>query len=138
MAVESIGAVAQTSPLVNLQNAGLGQDDFLKILLTELKFQDPLKAQDNKEFIAQLAQFSGLELNRQSNDKADALLTFQSATQAVGLIGKQVQVRTTGSDTPVGTVTTVTFQNGSPLLQIKVDENTVLQDVSLSQIFLVR
>lgn len=138
MAIESIGAVPQSTSAQLLQNAGLGQDDFLRILLTELKFQDPLKAQDNKDFIAQLAQFSSLEINRQANDKADTLLTFQSATQAIGLIGKTVQVRAADGSQPTGTVTTVTFQGGSPLLQVKVDDNTFLKDLTLSQIFLVR
>ena len=141
MAIESIGAAPQSTSAQLLQTASLGQDDFLRILLTELKFQDPLKPQDNKEFIAQLAQFSGLELNRQSNDKVDTLLTFQSASQAIGLIGKQVQVQSTGTDQPVGTVTTVTFQNGQPLLQVQVGQGanaTFLKDLTLAQVFLVR
>lgn len=138
MAVESIGTVAQTSPTVNLQNAALGQDDFLKILLAQLQFQDPLKPIDNEQFIAQLAQFSGLELNRQTNDKIDTLLTLQSANQAIGLIGKTVQVATNDGSFQVGTVTTVNFQSGSPLLTVQPASGPFLTDVSLSQVSLVR
>ncbi|HXF88971.1 MAG TPA: flagellar hook capping FlgD N-terminal domain-containing protein [Xanthobacteraceae bacterium] len=136
MAVESIGAVAPTTT-ENIRNAGLGQEDFLKILLTQLSFQDPLKPLDNQEFIAQIAQFSGLELNRQFNEKTDTLLAFQSATQAIGLIGKTVEVSTsTGSE--IGTVTTVTFRNGTPALTIKTNSGAFLTEVSLSRVFVVR
>ena len=135
MAVESIGTVADSSAA--LRNAGLGQEDFLKVLLTQLSFQDPLKPMDNQEFIAQMAQFTNLELTRQQNDRVESLLTIQSATQAIGLIGKTVEVRTeTGSE--VGTATTITFRGGNPLVTVRTSSGAFLTDVSLSQIFIVR
>ncbi|MBI3900274.1 MAG: flagellar hook capping protein [Gammaproteobacteria bacterium] len=135
MAVESIGTVTDSSK--SLQQAGLGQEDFLKVLLTQLSFQDPLKPMDNQEFIAQMAQFTNLELTRQQNDNVNSLLTIQSATQAIGLIGKTVEVQTsTGSQ--VGSVTTINFQRGSPSLTVKTDAGEFLTDVSLSQVVIVR
>jgi flagellar basal-body rod modification protein FlgD len=135
MTVQSIG-VNPTSA-TGLNNAGLGQEDFLKILLTQLQFQDPLKPMDNQEFIAQMAQFTNLEMTRQQNDKVDTLLTIQSASQAVGLIGKTVEVRTeTGSE--IGSVTTVTFHGGSPVLTVQTGNGAFLTGVTLSQVFIVR
>ena len=58
---------------------GLTQADFLRILSTQLTFQDPMKPMDSTRFMAQMAQFSALEQSRQSNDKLDTLLAFQSA-----------------------------------------------------------
>jgi flagellar basal-body rod modification protein FlgD len=143
MPVESIGVVADNAVSAEgLRRAALGEEDFLRILLAQLSFQDPLKPIDNQEFIAQIAQFSGLEINRQSNEKADALLTFQSANQAVALIGKQVQVNTDGGGFEVGMVTTVTFQEGAPMLTVLPSVNGVpgnpLPPVGLARISLVR
>jgi flagellar basal-body rod modification protein FlgD len=135
MAIESIGAapVAGGVPA----NSALGQEDFLRILLTQLQFQDPLKPIDNQQFIAQLAQFSSLEINRQVSDKTDALLTIQSATQSLGLIGRTVEVNT-DAGAQVGTVTAIGFRDGTPVLTVRTAGDRFLTDVRLSQIVLVR
>lgn len=138
MAVESVGAVASNLTQAQaLQQAGIGQEDFLKVLLAQLSFQDPLKPLDNQEFIAQMAQFTSLEQTRQVNDRLDLLLTIQAADQSIGLIGKTVEVRT-ASSAAIGTVTTVAFQNGSPSLTVKTPDGAFLTEVSLSQVVIVR
>ncbi len=136
MAVESIGTVTSNAA-ADTKQLGVGQEDFLKILLTQLTYQDPLKPMDNQEFIAQMAQFTSLEQTRQLNDGLESLLKIQSATQSVGLIGKTVEVRT-ASGSEVGQVTTVTFQNGSPTFVVKTQNSQFLTDVTLSQVFVVR
>ena len=134
MAVASIGAASLTTPAP--VNAVVSQDDFLKILLTQLKFQDPLKPIDNQEFIAQLAQFSSLELTRQQGEEIQNLLTIQSASQSLSLINRTVEVGTNGGN-QVGTVTAIRFQNGEPMLTIKTSAGQFLTDIRLSQVTLV-
>ena len=134
MAIESIGAAGLSANTP--QNAVVGQDDFLKILLTQLRFQDPLKPIDNQEFVAQLAQFSSLEFTRQQNERIEALLTIQSASQSLTLVNRTVEVAAAGGN-QVGTVTAVRFDNGTPLLTIRTPANAFLTDVRLSQVALV-
>ena len=52
---------ADTSKTTDPKRPSLGQDAFLKLLVTQLQHQDPTKPQADGEFIAQLAQFSSLE-----------------------------------------------------------------------------
>jgi flagellar basal-body rod modification protein FlgD len=106
-------------------NKALGKDDFLKLLVTELKNQNPLEPTDNKDFIAQMAQFSSLE---QMNNVASAMnelntnltfLTHQSLlTQGASLIGKMVSGQNNNGDAIKGIVDGVKMSGGSVLLQI--------------------
>jgi flagellar basal-body rod modification protein FlgD len=86
----------------------LGQEDFLRLLTTQMQNQDPLKPMDNQEFIAQLAQFSQLQatsdqtkLLQQSLDQQATQLQFNMAP----LVGHQIKVDTglvqLGDTTPV-------------------------------------
>jgi len=136
MAVDAIGLV-NNSATSTPQAASIGQDDFLRIMLTQLRFQDPLKPVDNQQFVAQLAQFSALEINRQQSDKIDTLLTIDGANQAIGLLGKNVQAGSSVSAGGVGQVTAITFSSGEPRLTVKTD-TTTLVDVKLSDVSLVR
>ena len=75
------------------KNDVLGKDAFLKLLVTQLQNQDPLNPLDDKEFIAQLAQFSSLEQMTNISDGIKSL-TDKTAQQdmlsAVNYIGKEV------------------------------------------------
>ena len=135
MAVDAIGAVSQPESQIP-RNAGIAQEDFLRILLTQLRFQDPLKPVDNQQFVAQLAQFSSLEINRQQSEKVDTLLAIEASNQAVGLIGKSVEVRTIQGST-VGTVKAISFATGEPRLTVDAS-GTSLIDVKLSDVVLIR
>ncbi|MGQ5524418.1 flagellar hook assembly protein FlgD [Chitinimonas sp. PSY-7] len=131
MALDSIGASSA------LQGAGLGLQDLLKILLTQLTYQDPLKPMDNQEFVAQIAQFSSLEATRQLNDKIDQMLTIQATTQSVGLLGKTVDIELP-SGAVSGQVTGLTLKDGSPNLTIKKADGQVVAGIAFSQIAAVR
>src|SRR3954470_21360333 len=135
MALDALGVVASTD--TTPKNATVTQDAFLKILLTQLKFQDPLKPVDNQQFLAQLAQFSASEINRQQSEKIDSLLQLNSSGQAIGLLGQQVEVNSSEFQ-GVGEVTAVSFDAGAPMLTVRKSDGSVgigvhLRDVKLIQ-----
>lgn len=73
-------------------NSSLGKDEFLKILMTQLQNQDPLNPMQDKEFIAQMAQFSTLEQTTNMASMLEEFLNIQSDSllKYSELIGKQV------------------------------------------------
>jgi flagellar basal-body rod modification protein FlgD len=78
----------------------LGKDDFLKMLLAQLKNQDPLKPLDGTEFAVQLAQFSSLEQLNNMNTELKNLGLYQMTqgnAQAVSLIGKEITAAQSGN-----------------------------------------
>lgn len=76
----------------------LGKNDFLNLLMVQLRNQDPLNVQDDREFIAQMAQFSSLEQTTNLALAIENLVGFQQLTQGSVLLGKEVE----GSYTPEG------------------------------------
>ncbi len=83
-----------TASYANKAQANLGRDDFLKIFLTQLQYQDPLNPMEGTEFTAQLAQFSSLEQLFNINDQLKELEKIQgkdSKFQALNLIDKLVR-----------------------------------------------
>ncbi|HHW56550.1 MAG TPA: flagellar hook capping protein [Clostridia bacterium] len=93
----------------------LGKDDFLKLLVTQLKNQDPLNPMDDKEFIAQLAQFSTLEQIQNMNSSFNAV-------KAINLLDKNIYATITDNNgnprAVMGKVDAVYKQNGEYFLEV--------------------
>jgi flagellar basal-body rod modification protein FlgD len=79
-----------TSPSVGAGQSALGKDDFLNLLVTQLKNQDPLNPQDSTAFVAQLAQFSSLE----SMQNIQGLLTNQGTDTALNTLASKANLAT--------------------------------------------
>lgn len=115
----------------------INMQDFLRILVAQLNYQDPLKPMDNEQFVSQLAQFTSLQQTQNLNDKMGSLLTIQGAMQSVGLIGRTVDING-DSGQVTGRVTALNFAGGEPRLTITLTSGGVLNDVSLSSLVAVR
>lgn len=93
----------------------LGKDEFLQLLVCQMKNQDPLEPEKDTQFIAQLAQFSALEQMQNLNETA-------VNSQAFGLVGKAVVLNTkstNGSITEVqGVVDYIAVKNGTAQLSV--------------------
>ncbi len=70
----------------------LGKDDFLKILLTQLSHQDPTQPLEDKEFIAQMAQFSTLEQITNLSTEMTRIAQHFQKNEAISLLGKIVEI----------------------------------------------
>jgi flagellar basal-body rod modification protein FlgD len=107
--VDSIGNnVSTVTSTASSQTTALGTDAFFKMLIAQLKYQDPLNPQDGSAFASQLAQFSSLEQLTNLNTAMTAQnLNYTNLlnTQAINLIGKEVTAKHV--DTSTSETTTV-------------------------------
>jgi len=71
--------------------AELDKDSFLKLLVAELRHQDPTQPMNDREFISQMAQFSSLEQMSNMNQAIERLVLRSQSGEAFSLIGKEVE-----------------------------------------------
>jgi len=132
----ALNSVSTVSSAANAQ-AHINQQDFLKILLTQLNAQDPLKPMDNTAFVAQLAQFSQLAQTQELSANINQLLAVQTAVQSVSLLGHTVSVAS-GGNVATGSVTDISVSGNAPVLTVHPASGTDLTGVALKQVFDIR
>ncbi len=99
----------------------VGQDQFLKLMVAQLKSQDPLEPMKDQEFLGQLAQFSTLSGIEKLNANFSDMLSLQQITQGSNLIGRQVVYKDADGKTTQGTVQGFAVNQGRVELQIGND-----------------
>jgi len=103
--------------------SGLGKDSFLKLLVTELRHQDPTRPMEDREFIAQMAQFSTLEQMTNLNTEVRNLLTSARSAEAFSVLGKNIESYDTVSKKAVsGKVSSVFYKGDELMLKVGSDE----------------
>ena len=105
----------------------LGKDDFLHLLMTQLKNQDPSSPMDNTQFISQMATFSSLEQMVNIGKQLDKIIENNNKNSLVSgseLIGKQVTWKDEDDKEVSATVKSVLMSNGQ--IQFEVSDGTKL------------
>jgi flagellar basal-body rod modification protein FlgD len=109
---------AQTSTAA--KQSTLNYDTFLKLLLAQMKNQDPTAPMKSTDYMAQLATFSQVEQSVNANSKLDALLTSSRLSQAGDLVGHTI---TSADKAVTGTVTSVQVVNDGLVAHLNTGED---------------
>ncbi len=115
MLVQSSAQAASSQSNSSSTNQSLGKDEFLTLLVASLQHQDPLSPMENTDFVAQMAQFSTVEQLFGVNDNLESIMLVNSSinnTQALNLIGKEVEATGDGVHISGGTSTDISFELG--------------------------
>lgn len=125
------GLGAETGGGLSSSSPALGRDDFLNLLLTQLRNQNPLEPISNSEFIGEMAQFSTLDAVQKLNTTMEQTLRAQQLVQGASLIGKEVEYLS-GESTSRSVVQAVQVVDGQIELQT-ADAKVLLDQVSSIQ-----
>lgn len=96
----------------------LGSDAFLKLMVAQLKYQDPMAPADGAAMMQQTAQFTQVETLRKLASVQEQLVGLQQTSMAAAMIGRQVDAVTETGQPLQGTVDAVRFTESGPLLII--------------------
>ena len=133
----SVGTSVPSTQQAATSAFGLSFDALLRIILTQLTYQDPLKPMDNFQFVSQLAQFSQIQLGQTTNDRLQSLVSAQSTLQAASLLGREVDLAS-GNAVVTGKVSAVSFSNGDPRVTIETGDHQTISNIALSSISQIR
>jgi len=137
MSVEAIGSQLDTSTPSTMPNSGINEQDFIKLFVSELQFQDPMQPLDNSQFLTQLAQFVSIEQQSEQVTGINNLLSVDSSYQSLGLLNHSVQVTNKDGSTTTGKVTGIQYSSSGVELTVTTSTSQVLTSIDLSQIQLV-
>jgi flagellar basal-body rod modification protein FlgD len=111
----ALGGTAQPTTVSATQ---IDRDMFLKLMVTQLKNQDPMNPTDSAEFLAQTAQFTSLEKLEEVADQSAQAYSAQMAFGASSLVGRTVTYADADGNELSGTVSSVRFGPTGPVLGI--------------------
>ncbi|EKE22308.1 MAG: Flagellar hook capping protein [uncultured bacterium] len=130
--ISSVLSTYNTTTTTTKDQTAIDNDDFMTLLFTQLKNQDPMKPMDSSEMMGQIATLNSLNALLAIKESITALNESQTLSYASSLIGKTINAVPDTSDTSTivtGVVTSMTTYNGETLVQIgdtDVDLSTIV------------
>ncbi|MFT4183352.1 MAG: flagellar hook assembly protein FlgD [Rhizobium sp.] len=126
MAVDAVTSSTSTTSAsaTAAASATINYDDFLQLLIAQMKTQDPTDPMDASEQISQLASFSQVEQQIQTNSHLESVLQNQWISQASDYIGKEIM---SADGTVTGTIKEVTVYSDGIIAQTEDGDKVLLQ-----------
>ena len=101
----------------------IGTETFLQLLVTQMRYQDPFSGgQDMGDFMSQVAQFTMVERIIKLQQTIEDYTAQLAPVQSLGLLNRVVEVRDQEGEVHRGTVTSIRFEEGNPLLKVNGGE----------------
>lgn len=116
-----IAGLIGSAPTTAVGDTGMSKDTFLKLLVAQMKYQDPEKPTDSSALITQTATYSQVEALQTISEQNTAMLAMQRATSAGALVGKSVSYTGTDGTTTTGTVSSVLIATAATEAQATVN-----------------
>ncbi len=126
-----VGTTGTSESTATDGRATLGKDDFLALLVAQLRYQDPLSPLENAQFIEQMTSFSAVEQLTNLREATERLAFGQSVGQATAMIGRSV-THETESGTATGTVQRIEVDAG--VVRLRLDDGTAVDLTSVREV----
>ncbi len=114
----------------NAAATGFDKDTFMKLLVAQLKYQNPMQPQDNNQYMSQMAVFAQVEKLGQLVTAQQESQAWQQRLSAESLVGRQVTGTGSDATTHTGVVTAVTVGSGAPTLRLSDGSTLSLADIT--------
>lgn len=111
---KTTGKSSSSSP-----STSVGYNDFLQLLIAQMKNQDPTSPTDMAQYMSQFAQLSSVEQAIQTNAKLDTLLSTSAISQAEGLIGRTAAFTSEDGQSTSGKITAVHIIQGGAVATLE-------------------
>ncbi|MDQ2079424.1 flagellar hook assembly protein FlgD [Xanthobacteraceae bacterium Astr-EGSB] len=122
---------AETRSSNTTSKSTVDYDTFLKLLIAQMRNQDPTNPTDTTEYMSQLAQFSQVEQAVKTNSKLDSLLSASALEQADGLIGRNLSFISTDGQSVSGKIASISIVSGGAIATL-ADGQSVYLDAGVT------
>ncbi|HHC08801.1 MAG TPA: flagellar hook capping protein [Actinobacteria bacterium] len=118
MPIDPVGTPANPTTSAETALGRLGSDAFLKLLVAQLRYQNPMAPSDGAAMLQQTAQFTTVETLKAISESSQRLMGLQQVTLAMSVVGKEVDAISPGGGSVTGVVDRIRFTADGPMLSI--------------------